>query len=192
MSKNKNKKRYEVNAIQNNNENNKVDNQNNEISVEEESNALEVTVAEEIEEPGGLYWVRLDWNDPETQIFMGYYDDCVEEANKHPGYKVFNDLGIPVYENLGSSSKEEDDDKNVLYNYLLPSTGKLVVLKGVPVYRRPNDIKPFREANGKYYFYDYTIINDRAKITENANIANDPNRNPSMIYGYIDIKQKRN
>ena len=186
MSKNKNKKRFEANTNINNKEVDVMDNQN----IEESVAGVIVEYKEAIEEPERLYWVRLDWDDPETQIFMGHYDDCIEEASKHPGYKVFNDLGVPVYENLGTPETKEDD-KDTLYNYLLPSTGKLVVLKGVPVYRHPNDIKPYREANGKYYFYDYTIINDRAKITENANIANDSNRNPSMIYGYINIKQKR-
>ena len=205
MSKNKNKKRFEVNANTNNNEDNKMDIQNNKESIEnlgyvepiEESAEYKEMLEEVIEEEameniGEIYRVRLDKDDPSTQIFISNnLDDCIEEAKKHLGYKVFNEDGNVRYENLGDIELEKDD-KNTMYNYLLPSTGKLVVLKKVPVYRHPNDTKPYREANGKYYFYDYTIINDRAKITENANIATDPNRNPSMIYGYIDIKQKRN
>ncbi len=144
---------------------------------------------------GEIYRVRLDKDDPSTQIFISNnLDDAIEEANKHPGYMVIDDDGNIMHINniISGFDPRKEDDRNTMYNYLLPSTGKLVVLKGVPVYRHPNDTKPFREANGKYYFYDYTIINNRAKITENTNIATDPNRNPSMIYGYIDIKQKRN
>lgn len=143
-------------------------------------------------EDGILFRVRLSWDNPESQIFASpKLEDAEEESRKHSGYKVYNPNGDIVFDywaNTSDLNKMVEDDGTT--ELILPATGKAVLLKNVPVYPKPYSNKPSKYANGIYYFYDYTIQNRRVKITENANIANEINKNPSMIYGYIDMQKR--
>ena len=44
----------------------------------------------------------------------------------------------------------------------------------------------FRQISGRFYFYDSTIVNGRAKITATQHM---PKKNPSYILGYININE---
>lgn len=158
-----------------------------EIKVEENNNDKSFELEDDT-----LYRVRLSWDNPESQIFASpNLGDAEEESRKHSGYKVYNSNGDVVFDywtNVFSLNKMLDDDTTK--ELILPATGKSVLLKNVPVYPKPYSNKPSKYANGIYYFYDYTIQNRRVKITENANIANEIKKNPSMIYGYIDMQKR--
>ena len=54
-----------------------------------------------------------------------------------------------------------------------------------PVFKKAIDKTPFRYMTGAFYFYDNTIVHNRAKITT---VKNDRNPcDPSLILGYINI-----
>lgn len=145
----------------------------------------------EVEEIENMYRVRVSWDRPDTQIFASpNANDAIEEAVKHEGYKVFiNDDG-ELYNDPWKKEivEEEIIDVNAIYakTIKLPTPGSIVILKNCPVYKLPNSKKAFTVTTGKFYYYDYMVINGRAKITTNPNVS-EVNKHPSMIYGYIDI-----
>ena len=54
------------------------------------------------------------------------------------------------------------------------------------IYRNASDKMYFKQISGRFYFYDETIVNGRAKITATQHMIK---KNPSYILGYININQ---
>ena len=139
-----------------------------------------------------LYRVRKSWEDMDTQLYATPDRAlAISKAEGTPGYKVFvGDDGELFYD-----PNEEIKDSSVSIVPLpenikpvnIPIPGGKLILRRCPVYSGPRSDQPYKYATGIYYYYDNTIINNRAKITENANITTDSRKNPSMIYGYINI-----
>lgn len=146
----------------------------------------------ETENPTTIYRVRRSWEDIDTQIYASPDNLlAMTQADDHPGYKVYvGEYGELFYDPEENNKKNEvavDNGSSNTKSVTIPTTGGKLVLKRCPVYNGPNAPKPCKYATGIYYYYDYTITNNRAKITENANIKRELKKNPSMIYGYIDI-----
>lgn len=146
----------------------------------------------ETENPTTIYRVRRSWDDIDTQIYASPDNLlAMTQADDHPGYKVYvGEYGELFYDPEENNRKNEaatDNGSSNTKSVTIPTTGGKLVLKRCPVYNGPNAPKPCKYATGIYYYYDYTITNNRAKITENANIKRELKKNPSMIYGYIDI-----
>ena len=139
-----------------------------------------------------LYRVRKSWEDMDTQLYATPDRAlAISKAEGTPGYKVFiGDDGELFYD-----PNEEIKDSSVSIVPLpenikpvnIPIPGGKLILRRCPVYSGPRSDQPYKYATGIYYYYDNTVINNRAKITENANITTDSRKNPSMIYGYINI-----
>ena len=169
-----------------------------EETVEEETPVEEKEVIEEQEEEVVLkpnltvpamvtiYRVRLEWERPDTQIYATMdLDLAKEEASKHEGYIVFNgETGEVVYDPW---EEKEPEPKPIFKEVTSPSHYRPVVLINTPVYRNAMDKKPFKYFSGKFYYFDNTVTNGRAKI------CTDPKyilRNQvAKILGYIDIKE---
>lgn len=133
-----------------------------------------------------IYRVRLEWERPDTQIYATMdLDLAKEEASKHEGYIVFNgETGEVVYDPW---EEKEPEPKPIFKEVTSPSHYRPVVLINTPVYRNAMDKKPFKYFSGKFYYFDNTVTNGRAKI------CTDPKyilRNQvAKILGYIDIKE---
>ena len=133
-----------------------------------------------------IYRVRLEWEKPDTQIYATMdLDLAKEEASKHEGYIVFNgETGEVVYDPW---EEKEPEPKPIFKEVTSPSHYRPVVLTNTPVYRNAIDTKPFKYFSGKFYYFDNTVTNGRAKI------CTDPKyilRNQvAKILGYIDIKE---
>lgn len=170
-----------------------------EETVEEETPVEEKEVIEEQEEEEvvlkpnltvpamvTIYRVRLEWERPDTQIYATMdLDLAKEEASKHEGYIVFNgETGEVVYDPW---EEKEPEPKPIFKEVTSPSHYRPVVLINTPVYRNAMDKKPFKYFSGKFYYFDNTVTNGRAKI------CTDPKyilRNQvAKILGYIDIKE---
>ena len=67
-----------------------------------------------------------------------------------------------------------------------PFQGRVIDLHNTPVYRNASDKMYFKQISGRFYFYDETIVNGRAKITATQHMIK---KNPSYILGYININQ---
>ena len=156
---------------------------------------FEEEIKVETENISNIYRVRSNWEDSASQIFASPDPElALEEAKSHAGYKVYiNDDG-ELYADPWEEKEEtieENLESSTYKGLIIPVTGSKIVLKREPVYLTPVSEKPCKYATGIYYFYDYGTYGknkSRAKITENANILNDKNKNPKMIYGYINIK----
>ena len=133
-----------------------------------------------------IYRVRLEWERPDTQIYATMdLELAKEEASKHEGYIVFNgETGEVVYDPW---EEKEPEPKPIFKEVTSPSHYRPVILINTPVYRNAMDEKPFKYFSGKFYYFDNTITNGRAKI------CTDPKyilRNQvAKILGYIDIKE---
>ena len=137
-----------------------------------------------------IYRVRLDWDRPDTQIFASpNYTDCKEEAMKHEGYKIyidddgelFEDPWVDFYKKKEETAPVTDGMKKVVH----PIPGKIVILDNTPVFRKAIDRQPYCILSGTFYFYDNTVVNNRAKITRVKNNSNP--KDPTLILGYINI-----
>lgn len=153
-------------------------------TVEEEVTYEAVPIVED-----HIYRVRLDWDRPDTQIFASpNYADCKEEAMKHEGYKIYIDDDGELFEDpwIGFyDKKDETPAYNGMKEVIHPIPGKVVILDNTPVFRKAIDKHPYCVLTGAFYFYDNTVVNDRAKITK---VKNDKNpKDPSLILGYINI-----
>ena len=169
---------------------------NMETSIEETPVNDEVNeeVIEEVKEAPivneHMYRVRLDWERPDTQIFASpNYADCKEEALKHEGYKIYVDdegeLFEDPWEGFYDKPEEETPSDPDIRNVIHPIPGKIVTLNYTPVFKKAIDKESFCYLTGNFYFYDNSIVHNRAKIT---NVKNDKNpSDPSLIIGYINI-----
>lgn len=135
-----------------------------------------------------MYRVRLDWNNPDTQIYAStIYEDALKEAMKHEGYKVFiGDDGEVFFDPWDKSEIVDPDGKPIIVDIVKPKTGKEIILKNKAVFKNSKDMKPDRYVSGTFYFYDNGIYNRKAKITKVKGIES-MKKDPVMIYGYINI-----
>ncbi len=101
---------------------------------------------------GQLYRVRKTWADANSQI--GAFSDlenAIALANRHPGYKVFDATGNPVYPTVNAR-------------------GKRVVLKNDPLYVSATADQPSTYVSGVYYLADGVEVNGRYRITNNPEL----------------------
>lgn len=156
--------------------------------VEETDTSIVVEEEKQTADEFHMYRVRLDWDRPDTQIFASpNYDDCKEEAMKHEGYKIYVDDEGELFEDPWADfyKKEEEEPAPGIKEVIHPIPGKIIVLNNTPVFKKAIDKTPFRYMTGTFYFYDNTIVHNRAKITT---VKNDRNPcDPSLILGYINI-----
>ena len=168
-----------------------VNNQNNEVA-EQSLETEESAIAVEEEQISHMYRVRLEWEKPDTQIFASPdYDAAKAKALEHEGYKIYIDDDGELFEDPWMK-KEEVKPVAVpttipgVKEVIQPYEGKVINLHDTPVYRNATDEMYFRCISGRFYFYDETIVNGRAKITATQHM---PKKNPSYILGYININE---
>ena len=155
--------------------------QKEEQPIEEPAPIIEQTIEH-------MYRVRLDWNKCDTQIFASpSYDDALEVALKHEGYKIYIDDDGELFEDpwikkLEIVEEQEIDNGPKPIRHIMP--GKPVVLNNTPVYRGVHDKRPMGRLTGQFFFYDGTVINNRGKITTHKHIEK---KDPKLITGYIDL-----
>ena len=141
-------------------------------------------------DPEHIYRVRLDWNKHDTQIFASSnYDDALQEALKHEGYKIYIDEDGELFEDPWIKVEQNDQEpiqqESPFPKHLLHALkGELVKLNHTPVYRMALDKRPMLYLTGDFYFYDNTVVNGRGKITRYQNITKP---DPCLILGYIDL-----
>ena len=135
-----------------------------------------------------MYRVRLDWNNPDTQIYASIiYEDALKEAMKHEGYKVFiGEDGEIFFDPWDKSEVVDPDNMPNIINIIRPKTGMEITLKKRAVYKDSKSMKPDKYVSGIFYFYDDGIYNKRAKITKIKGIEK-MKKDPIMLYGYINI-----
>lgn len=158
----------------------------------DESTAVEtqddIVEKQDVSDIAHMYRVRLDWERPDTQIFASpNYKDCKEEAMKHEGYKIYIDDDGELFEDPWENfyKKDEEIETPSIKEVIHPIPGKIIVLKNTPVYKKAIDKNPFCYMSGTFYFYDNTIVHNKAKITtvkSNENLSD-----PNLILGYINI-----
>ena len=108
---------------------------------------------------------------------------------KHEGYKIyidddgelFEDPWVDFYKKKEETAPVTDGMKKVVH----PIPGKIVILDNTPVFRKAIDRQPYCILSGTFYFYDNTVVNNRAKITRVKNNSNP--KDPTLILGYINI-----
>ena len=134
-----------------------------------------------------MYRVRLNWENPDTQIFASpNLDDALKYALSHEGYKVYiDDDGELVKDPWKKEEPEKtpiiiDNVKSVIH----PIKGKSIKLDNTLIYKNAIDKSSFMKLSGTFYFYDSSITNGRAKITTHKDILTN---DPKLILGYIKI-----
>lgn len=111
-----------------------------------------------------LYRVRLTWDRAETQLIAAKnLNNAKEVAEKHSGYKVFDEQGKIVYDPW---KKEDPVEQDPINKVIIPTIGATVILDNIGVYRTSNDKTPFVFLSGKYYFYEDKTYNGRVRITD--------------------------
>lgn len=165
------------------------ENTNDNEMIKEQSLEQEETVEEQISH---MYRVRLAWEKPDTQIFASPdYEAAKTKALVHEGYKIYIDDDGELFEDPWMK-KEEVKPVTIptpvpgVKEVIHPYEGKIINLHDTPVYRNATDEMYFRCISGRFYFYDSTIVNGRAKITATQHM---PKKNPSYILGYININE---
>ena len=135
-----------------------------------------------------MYRVRLAWDKPDTQIFASpVYADALEQAKSHEGYKIYIDDDGELFEDPWANTKIKIESNNIpgIRSIIHPIAGKSIELKNELAYKNAIDKASFMSLTGTYYFYDSSIINNRAKITTHKNL---PVKDPKYILGYIKIR----
>lgn len=183
-----NYKLYELDSILEENSVSKRNRRNYKIDIQEVQETEEVCTNKEelMEECREMYRVMMDWNNPETQIFASpIIEDAIEEAFKHEGYKVYNSNGELENDPWVIKEEEQAETSNVK-KLIIPQGGERVVLNKTPIYQSANSKTPFKYLSGDdFYYYDGSIVNNRAKITKNSSAF--LIKNPILILGYIDL-----
>ena len=139
-----------------------------------------------------MYRVRLDWDKPDTQIFASpNYEAAKSKALEHEGYKIYIDDDGELFEDPWIKKEEVKPvtmSTNIpgVKDVIHPFQGRVIDLHNTPVYRNASDKMYFKQISGRFYFYDETIVNGRAKITATQHMIK---KNPSYILGYININQ---
>ena len=108
-------------------------------------------------------------------LFWGFIDDL----------KILSD-DISALVEFGGCRWGEPTPIPGVKEIIHPYEGKIINLHDTPVYRNATDEMYFRCISGRFYFYDSTIVNGRAKITATQHM---PKKNPSYILGYININE---
>lgn len=135
-----------------------------------------------------IYRVRLDWDKRDTQIFASAsYEDCLSEALKHEGYKIYADDGKLVKDPWIKieSSDSLTFEKEAPKPSICVRAGQPIVLDNTPIYKNTTDKGSVMKLSGVFYFYDNGIINGRAKIIKDKAMAQ---TNLKYVLGYINIK----
>lgn len=142
------------------------------------------------EETGVMYRVMLEWNMQTTQIFASKnLIDAKEEAEKHTGYKVFDDNGTVVHDPWVIADAQPDFGNPNVKKSIQQIPGAIVVLNNVPVYRRYKDKNPFRFLTGKFFFFDNKVLDGRVRITNTRNPRVINGKDPSKIIGFVDLNR---
>ena len=138
--------------------------------------------------PSEIYRVRLNWEDPSTQIYASpIYEYALKEAMKHEGYKVFiGDNGEIFFDPWDKSEIDKPSSKPNIINIEKPVIGKEIILNKRAVYKDAISNKPDKYVSGTFYYYDSGIYRKRARITKIKGIEN-MKPDPILIYGYINI-----
>ena len=146
-----------------------------------------------IDESSPMYRVRLSWElDGSQLIATKVIEDAKEEADKRPGYKVFEgDEGTMIYDPW---KKEETPAKDNITTEVgvkeiktIISGGSVVLNKNTPLYGSPEAKNPFGFVGGECYYYDGKIYNGRTRITKTNNPKYINGKDPSKVLGFINI-----
>ena len=160
-------------------------NDNNEIEIIDNE---QPNIEEEINTPEHIYRVRLDWDKRDTQIFSSTsYEDCLAEAKKHEGYKIFIDDGELFKDpwlNI-NTPVQTIPEKTGPQPTICVVTGQPITLENTPIYKNSTDKGSMMKLSGVFYFYDNGIINGRAKITKEKSFVQKDLR---YVLGYINVK----
>lgn len=156
-----------------------------EVELEKSSDSTDLATIPEI------FRVRLDWYNRESQTYAGTsYDSALEECMKHEGYKIYigdeGKLFKDPWEEIKQKPvepKEEEPYKSIIQVY----KGKVIKLENEPVYKDFEDKAVMIRLTGRFYFYDNTITNGRAKITTNPDVYKP---DPKYILGYIKVRDE--
>lgn len=146
------------------------------------------------EDTDPTYRVRLTWEENDTQILMTkIYEEAVNVASEHEGYKVFGEDGELLHNPWDKSNepaqlKENDPVKAV--KIIVP--GSKVLGSDIPVYQSPYAKIPLFFANNRnsksdIYYFDNAITNNRVRISK----TNDPRvingKNPLKVCGWVEV-----
>lgn len=153
------------------------------------NNEEQTTIVEETVTPvEHIYRVRLDWDRRDTQIFSSTsYEDCLAEAKKHEGYKIYIDDG-ELFENpwLNVNNLVNDvPERSGPKPTICVVAGQPITLHNTPIYKNSTDKGSIMKLSGVFYFYDNGIINGRAKIIKDKSLARTDLKH---VVGYVDIK----
>lgn len=108
---------------------------------------------------GQIYRIRKSWTDAKSQI--GAYrnlNSAKALCDKNPGYSVYNEAGKAVYSNIVKAKTITTGAKVKLNNaaFYAASSSKSAARTGV---------------SGTYYIWSATVINNRVRITTQANLV---------------------
>lgn len=135
------------------------------------------------------YRVRPSWDRSDRQLIgTKVLQNAKAEAEKHEGYKVFDDNGSIVYDPW--EKKEEiiiTDPHVVSVKRIRP--GDIIRTDSTPIYAKSSDKVPMRfESNTILYYFDNMIKDGKARVcrTNNPSLIN--GKDPSIIIGYVEVK----
>lgn len=145
----------------------------------------------EVDDSSILYRVRLSWDKPESQLLTTKSStDAIEEALKHPGYKVYKGDNGELYKDpwcmVDEQNDQEDSDIKIVDIDIL-QVGKPVVLNNTPVYKTASVANPFIFLSGTFYLYDAKNINGRTRISKTNDLSIINGKQLSAITGFIAI-----
>lgn len=142
----------------------------------------------EVDDSSILYRVRLSWDNPESQLLATKsYVDAVEEAMKHPGYKVYVGDNGDLYKDPWCMTDDQEDNDIKIIDIDILQVGKPVVLNNTPVYRTATTPNPFIFLSGTFYLYDAKNINGRTRISKTNDLSIINGKQLSAITGFIAI-----
>ncbi len=143
------------------------------------------------EETGIMYKVMLEWGMAATQIFASKnLIDAKAEAEKHTGYKVFDNDGATIYDPwVVAAEKKQDFGNPNIKKSIQQIPGALIVLENVPLYRRYQDKNPVRFISGKFYFFDNKVLEGRVRITNTRDPRVINGKDPSKVIGFVDLNR---
>lgn len=161
------------------------DNNNKSVVIDQDESVVYDPYARTSDDP--FYRVRLDADAADSQILLTQnYQDAVEEAKKHTGFKVYDENNKLVHDPWIQTINITSTQPGVKTVDIV-SSGHVKMLNNTPVYRKATDKNPIKFLTGKYYFYDTRIINNRARITDTTDPKVIGGKDPTKIVGFVDV-----
>lgn len=132
-----------------------------------------------------IYRVRLSWNESGSQILASQIlQDCKTMAERHAGYKVFDESGNIVYNPWKAPEPKDNPNSNIKeVKYYYP--GDVVNLTNEPVYSTAYSTNPFFFLTGKFYLFDAKVVNSKTRITKSNSPYTLNGKDPSTVIGFI-------